>query len=287
MADLPTDEPADRPPTSLADDERKLDEFAAALAAAIDAELDGWIGRCVTARKPAGAEPGVVERVTTQAIAEARAEVMPKVRTLLAADIAEQRTGPLDILRSAVRFVTPALEALGAPRVQRGDFEQRAFPQDHFELSPASFADISPELHEPGLMWGAAKAHVHLRRRREGEAEPAGAPTETTPAPVVAFAPDLMDASKVKGALDGVTMVRSVGALAAVTDARVVLVDLGRPGALDAIAGLAEASGIERVIAFGSHVDEAVLADATARGADEVLARSVFFSRLAKGTLLD
>ena len=27
-------------------------------------------------------------------------------------------------------------------------------------------ADLAPELHEPGLVWGAAKAHVVLARRR-------------------------------------------------------------------------------------------------------------------------
>jgi hypothetical protein len=38
-----------------------------------------------------------------------------------------------------------------------------------YDLTPASFADVDPALHEPGLVWGAAKAHVHLaRRRREG-----------------------------------------------------------------------------------------------------------------------
>ncbi len=30
-----------------------------------------------------------------------------------------------------------------------------------------SFADLDPALHEPGLVWGAAKAHVFLRHRRE------------------------------------------------------------------------------------------------------------------------
>ena len=35
-----------------------------------------------------------------------------------------------------------------------------------YDLSPASFADLAPALKEPGLVWGAAKAHVHLSRRR-------------------------------------------------------------------------------------------------------------------------
>jgi hypothetical protein len=53
--------------------------------------------------------------------------------------------------------------------VARDEFSLRNFPDDVYDLTPASFADVDPELHEPGLLWGAAKAHVHLaRRRREG-----------------------------------------------------------------------------------------------------------------------
>ena len=40
------------------------------------------------------------------------------------------------------------------------------FPDDDYDLSPATFADIDESLHEPGLVWGAAKAHVVLTRRR-------------------------------------------------------------------------------------------------------------------------
>ena len=49
---------------------------------------------------------------------------------------------------------------------RRDEFAERTFPDDVYDLSPASFADVDPALHEPGLMWGAAKAHVILHRRR-------------------------------------------------------------------------------------------------------------------------
>ena len=62
------------------------------------------------------------------------------------------------------------LRAAGASPVPRDDFDVRNFPDDVYGLSPATFADVDPALHEPGLVWGAAKAHVHLaRRRREGK----------------------------------------------------------------------------------------------------------------------
>lgn len=90
---------------------------------------------------------------------------------------------------------------------------------------------------------------------------------------VVGYAPDLMDQSKLKGA--GVEMVRSVADLTDVIADR-VLVDLSRPGVLEAVAGIDA-----EVIGFGPHVDDDLLAAGRAAGCTEVLARSVFFRRLA------
>jgi hypothetical protein len=52
--------------------------------------------------------------------------------------------------------------------VARDEFQIRNFPDDDYDLTPAAFADVDPAHHEPGLVWGAAKAHVHLARRRGG-----------------------------------------------------------------------------------------------------------------------
>ncbi len=92
---------------------------------------------------------------------------------------------------------------------------------------------------------------------------------------VAAYAPDLIDQSKLRAA--GAEIVRTVDDLGRV-DAQLVLVDLGRPGVLEAVPGIAG-----RVIGFGSHVDTELLAAARAAGCDEVLPRSVFFRRLAAG----
>ena len=94
---------------------------------------------------------------------------------------------------------------------------------------------------------------------------------------IVAVTTDLLDRSKITGALPGVRVVRPGGDL---SGADVVLVDLALAGALDG----ALASGA-RVIGYGSHVAEDVLASARADGA-EALPRSVFFRRLSEGTLL-
>jgi len=98
---------------------------------------------------------------------------------------------------------------------------------------------------------------------------------------VVGLVPDLMDRSRISGAVGGsvrfTSSVSDLPALAATAD--VVVVDLARPGALEALPGI---SGLGvRTIGFGSHVDTDTLDAARAAGCDQVLTRSVFFSRLA------
>ena len=90
---------------------------------------------------------------------------------------------------------------------------------------------------------------------------------------IVAYVPDLMDRSKVRGAR---FVSRPQELLAA--HATIVVVDLSRPGVLDVIPALVAAG--TRVIGFGSHVDGATLDGARAAGA-EAMARSVFFARVA------
>ncbi len=92
---------------------------------------------------------------------------------------------------------------------------------------------------------------------------------------ILAFVPDLMDRSKVAAA-GTVTFVQQPADLTG-QPADLVIVDLSRPGVLDALPDLAGT----RVIGFASHVDRALMDAARAAGCTEVLARSVFFSRVA------
>lgn len=99
---------------------------------------------------------------------------------------------------------------------------------------------------------------------------------------VVGYVPDLMDRSRVTAAVPDVRFVASASDLArlsAETGADVIVLDLGRPGALDVVPELL-ATGT-RVIGFASHVDRATF-DRAAEAGCEVLARSVFFSRLRR-----
>jgi D-arabinose 1-dehydrogenase-like Zn-dependent alcohol dehydrogenase len=96
---------------------------------------------------------------------------------------------------------------------------------------------------------------------------------------VVAYVPDLMDRSKVAAAGAAVSFVATPAALVeAAPGATVAVVDLGRPGAVDALPALV-ATGV-RVVAFGSHVDRDTLDAARSAGCQEVLPRSAFFRDL-------
>jgi hypothetical protein len=155
-------------PASNPDDERMLEQAATALADAIDQALPSWVVRGVEERlrQWSGAvDPAVADEARAAGV-RAREEIGPEVRRLLSLDVDEQRTNPLSIVRRAVRYPTEVLQSAGVPPVRRDEFAERTFPDDVYDLSPASFADVDPSLHEPGLVWGAAKAHIHLSRRR-------------------------------------------------------------------------------------------------------------------------
>jgi len=91
---------------------------------------------------------------------------------------------------------------------------------------------------------------------------------------VAAFVPDLMDRSRISAAVADVVFVRDVADLVAEA-ADVIVLDAARAGALDIVPSLRG-----RIVAFGSHVDTALLDAARAAGVDEVLPRSAFFRRL-------
>jgi hypothetical protein len=186
MGDAPNPEPSEDPQSPeaigmdgarVADvkaalaDVARLFEYAADLADAVEVALPDFVARSVWSRLPE--DPPVDRSAVADAVAEAgrraRDELGERVRVLLAQDIDEQRTNPLAILRTAVRYPTELLRGWGIPPVPRDPDAVRLFPDDDYDLTPGSFADIDPALHEPGLLWGAAKAHVHLARRRKGQ----------------------------------------------------------------------------------------------------------------------
>ena len=162
--------PDANPPTNrgAAADEARLTAVAAELADRVEAVVPGWIERLVVTRVQQWSghvSPEVAAEAVTAGEA-ARDEVVPRMRRLLGADIDDQAANPLELLRRATRHAHDALARIGVPSVVRDDFARRSFPDDAYDLMPATWSDIHPHLHEIGLTWGAAKAFVHKARRR-------------------------------------------------------------------------------------------------------------------------
>ena len=146
----------------LAAAEQQLADSARELAGGIAQALPHWVMAAVESRLPS-MDPETREAAEAAGRAAA-VDIGGEVARLLAADIDDQRENPLAVLRRAVRYPTEVLDAAGASPVERDDFAVERFPDDVYDLTPASFADIHPDLQEPGLSWGAAKAFVHRRR---------------------------------------------------------------------------------------------------------------------------
>jgi hypothetical protein len=89
---------------------------------------------------------------------------------------------------------------------------------------------------------------------------------------IVAITTDLMDRSRIVGAIADVEFARDATACAG---ADVVVVDLARDA--PAVAMVRSVAPGARIVAFGPHVDTAAMEQATRDGADVVVARSRFF----------
>ena len=152
----------------MSDDDAALARYSDELVRAVEASLGDWVERSV--RTVLRAQGRSVDDATETLIATARREatldVIAEMRAVLAMDIDEQRRNPLSILRSAVRYPTSVLQAAAAVPIARDEFDERSFPDDIYALTPAAFSDFGPVVHDAGITWGAAKAHVHLQRRR-------------------------------------------------------------------------------------------------------------------------
>ena len=135
-------------------------DYGADLAAAVDRVLPGWVVRTVQRFRDD------LDLEAEAAGEEARSDVGVRLRRMLETDLDQQRSNPLSILRTATRYPTQVLLAAGVPRVVREPFAVEAFPEDIYNLSPATWSDIDPALQDYGIAWSAWKAHEFLRRRR-------------------------------------------------------------------------------------------------------------------------
>lgn len=148
-----------------------LDEYSAALRDAIVAAMPAWVSGHVVRLAEAwfGSADAAVHAAAAAAGHQAANDVERRLAELLTQDVDAQRTTPLAVVRGAVSYPTAVLADAGVPEVQRDEFTERAFPADVYDLTPGSWREVSEDVHDAGLAWGAWKAHQHLTRRRNAE----------------------------------------------------------------------------------------------------------------------
>ena len=142
----------------------------------------GWVVRVVTTRidqwgrlDPTARAQVLDDAATAGAAAAAR--VAGELRTLFARPPAEQRSTPLELVRTLRHEATAVLRRAGVPEIERDPFEARAFPDDVYGIvlrTPVELGD--EELGGALLAWGLGKAKA-LRAGRP----PGTAPSETQP----------------------------------------------------------------------------------------------------------
>jgi hypothetical protein len=151
-----------------------LAETGDAILAAVDREAPRWVIDSVARLLDAwGGADALTRRRAIDAAGPAGAAAARRVggslAALLATDPSEQRSTPLEIVRTLYREPTAVLRAAGVPAVVRDPFDERARPEDRYDLAPRTLGDLGdPELGPLHLAWGVAKATV-LRARTERE----------------------------------------------------------------------------------------------------------------------
>jgi hypothetical protein len=128
----------------------------------------GWLRRVTLAAAARGGVSIAPDDAEMAAVVDAACErLVAQLSELLAADVDDQRTNPLSLFRDAVAAPTQLLLERGVRPPATDRFTADHFPDDVFGLGPATWSDVDPELHEPGLTWGAWKAMTVLHRRRD------------------------------------------------------------------------------------------------------------------------
>jgi hypothetical protein len=153
-----------------------MTEGADALVAGVERLGAAWVVRAVTGIVDAY---GRLDDAAHQAAlaeahaagARAAARVASELRSLFALDPADQRSTPLEIIRSLRREATVVLADAGVPEVVRDDpYEVRAFPDDIYGIVPKSPSDLGDEdLGGALLAWGVGKAAVLRERGDPGQ----------------------------------------------------------------------------------------------------------------------
>ena len=103
-----------------------------------------------------------IESVSRETVQQLSGDLL----ALLATDVDQQRFNPLQVIREANVFANESLATLGVPVPRRDEFDAQVMPHDHYAVGPLTWKDLSEDVHDAGITWGAWKAATVLTRRR-------------------------------------------------------------------------------------------------------------------------
>lgn len=182
------------------------------------------------------------------------------LEAVLSLPFQQQRRGPLEVFQEAMKFPTQALVEAGIPRPERDQTAVRALPGDYYGLAPASTRELGEDVWSAHMAWGAQKAAALAR-------------------PVVMVASrNLLDSSRIEASASAAGFSTARWNESLVGTASLVCVDLEQEGAPIIVEAAVRAD--VPVVAYGPHRDVDLLEAARTAGADHVMPRSAFFSRL-------
>ena len=136
-------------------------QIGESLKAALVAGIPAWVEAVARARLGESIDQADVADVADEIVAS----VAARMSTLIAADIDEPLSGPLEIVRQSADPLTQFLAQAGASPPDRDPYDVAARPDDRFAVGPMTFLELGQPVHDRGIEWGAAKAFVHRSRR--------------------------------------------------------------------------------------------------------------------------
>lgn len=133
------------------------------LVAAVEETLAGWLSShvAVLCGQHLRTDEQEISQELEKRLNTVTEDVTRNLRRMASAAIDEPVSGPLEQIRSALVPLTDWLQICGA--TPNGSPDSR--PDDPFGFGPVTFRDLSDEVHDAGIRWGAAKAFMHQQHR--------------------------------------------------------------------------------------------------------------------------
>jgi len=145
-----------------------LDQYPRDLYDAVVAAIPSWVSRRMLEIASHGGVSAGADFMASveEVVRETSQQISGDLLALLSTDVDKQRFNPLQVIREANVFANRALDAAGVPLPHRDEFDAQVMPLDTYAFGPLTWRDLSDEVHDAGISWGAWKAATVLTRRR-------------------------------------------------------------------------------------------------------------------------